>query len=487
MRKFSIQNFLKMSPQVPQYSERNQNYLLSGVFPLYYLENETQEEQVGPLAASIDWSQISGTIEENITHIIPSTQSTYNIYAVSSTSKVYGITNTTITDLGYPSGSAMASNAGNYLAIANNTLFMTNTVNATIYKMPLPSGSWSTCSGTMQTAVGPHILEPFLDFIAVKDGPTSFLQGSYVRVLNTTTFGLNSGTIGGLDLGTGWGIIQMRNYNNKYLAIGAGQTSPGGTNGYPQNYIFLWDGISSRYNYSVKVPGKLIDIKVINSVLYAAVQVASGKTCLYYLSGTKLSKVLTTQISTISKGPFGIPSVLFDFKNYVGIHLNDNSDLTEPILVWGKDEVGEIEFVHSSGRRWDQICPGYDGNIYANKYVALGNSEIYILPQTGNSQQILYKSQWINIKNAQAIDIYYDTPPVSGTDAINVTIYGQGEDIINGNSTTTLDSITPTNYLNKKRTRLDLKGFTGDQIMIKLSTVNSSWRPIIRQINLITK
>lgn len=669
MKQIPLENFLKMSPQVPQYSQKNQHYLISGTYPVSYLDDGTQEEQIAPLSASIDWLSITpslidkypesnqdyvldayagstrlygqsflnvnatylksckfyikkngtptgnifayiyastgtlgttskptgaslatsdsidistltgslqlitfkfsgvnqiqlsantnyilvigsnngdgtnnleigfdssspsyngnvssssdGTnwtatsvidmifyifggsltsgnvpIEGNIVHMIPSTEGTYSSYAITDTTKVYGVSYNSVVDLGYPTGSSTNSNGG-YMAIGGGTtgnlgyLFVTLASSSTaVYYMPLPGGSWSTYAGAnLVTSTGVHILEPFLDFIAVKDGRTAYLQGSIVRKLDVSALTIPALPVVGLDLGTGFSIIQMRNFNNKYLAIAGGKTSSGGlANGYAQNYIFLWDGVSSRYNYSLKVPGQFIDMRVVDSVLYVAVRVSNGKTIIYYLNGTKLTKIFTTQISTVyNSAVIATPSPFFDFKNYLGIILNPNSDLQYPLMIYGRDEIGDMEFIHSSGRRFEIVCPGYDGNIFASQYVVSGFSTLYYLPTSGTYQQILYKSQWMPVKNLKFIDIYYDTPPVGGTDAINVTIDGQGEDIIAGSVTISLASITSTNYLTKKRSRLDVQGFTGDQLRITLSTINSTWQPKIRAIVPIVK
>ncbi len=671
MKKIAIENFLKMTPEIPQYSQKNQNYLIAGANPISYLDTGVQEEQIAPLSASLDWlninpftvdsydksnrnagvklylgstdnyaqsfsvttmttlgsvqayisvtdgGSISGStiyaevfahtgtygvngtptgtrlaisggstlgsgssgytlmqftftgankitlaantkyvvvinfaagnatnyitigtstsltaagnasystngtswtvdstqdmifyvlasgsssviLDGNIVHMIPSTEGTYSAYAITDTTKVYGITTTSITDLGYPSGGSVA-NSGGYLAIGGGGttsagyLFVTYPT-STVFKMTLPSSSW-TNFGSITSNSGIHIIEPFLDFIALKDGSASFTQGGLIKKIDVTAFTITVPPSAGIDLGAGWGILQMRNYNNKYLAIAAGKTGVGGgSEGYAQNYIFLWNGTGLTYQYSIKVPGQFIDMKVIDSVLYVAVKVANGKTCLYQLVNTSLRKVLTTQYSKIYNSPVDglggnapISCALFDFKNYPGIHLNTTSDISDPLLIHGSDEMGNLDFIHSYGRRMEVLTPGYDGNIFASQYIPSGNSTVYYLPLTGtNYQNIFYKSQWINVKNLQAIDIYYDTPPNSGTDAINVTIYGQGEDIIAGSSTTSLSSITPTNKLTAKRTRIDVQGFTGDQLMIQLATVNSTWQPIIRAIVTIT-
>ena len=657
MKKIEISNFLKMSPSVPQYSERNQSYLIAGVDPLYYLSDGTQEEQVAPLSASIDWQalnayQIAGYLQQNsgvnlyagstnkfgqsfynqyggsltnvsvklkktgspggsiyvtlyamtgtsgtdgkptgsflvassnyldasslttsyvstlftfpsytladntnyvavfsynsggdgsnyvtigtstalgdtgnasystngtvwtvdntqdmyfsvfgggavstildgnIVHMVSDTSSTYEAYAVTDTGHVYGFTSSAITDIGSPH--AVSSDVGCRLAISGAYLYETQTNQSTVYYYPLAGGSWSSF-GSITSSTGGHLLETFQEYVAITDTANA-VQSNLVKLIATASNTILSAPI--LSIGNGWGIQMMRNFNNKYLAIAVGQNGGGTTaQGYPQNNILLWDGVYNTFNYSVKVPGKFIDMKVIDSVLYVAVQVSERKTCLYYMKGTQLVKIMTPQVSTINPNSYGslFPCSLFDFRNYVGMNLNSiTTDINTyyPIMIYGKDEMGEIEYIHSSGRNFDQFVTGYSGKIFANVYVNVGTSVIYFLPTVQSIpaygyQNILYKSQWIPVKNPSAIDIEYDTPPQSGTDAINITIYGRGEDIIMGTSTTTLTPITPTNILNNSRTRLTLSGFTGDRMKIVLTTTNRLWKPIIRKISVI--
>jgi len=487
MRQIVLENFLKQYPQVPQYSEKNQHYLISGVNPLYYLTDGTQEEQIAPLAASLDWQPIVGSVSGNIVHMVSSTGGTFTAYAVTDTTKVYGLTAGSVTDLGYPSGSSnLTQNC--YLAIGANSLFMTNAGSpGQVFYMSLPQGTWSSF-GTISQTSGVHIMEPFSDHIAISDGTTN--QSNLVKLIDPTSGTPTILTIPVLNLGAGFGVTQMRNFNDKYLAVAFGKVGAGGiATGYPQNYICLWDTATDSFNYSMKVPGKFIDMKVVDSVLYVAVQVANDKTCIYQMRGTNLQKVFTTQISTISTGVrAGVPCSLFDFKNYLGILLSSNTDLAHPVMVYGNDESGGIEFIHSSGRNFDQFVVDYNGNLIVNEYVPSGNSNLYYYVSTGSIYQtILYKSQWIPVKNLQALDINYDSPPAHTGNSINVTVYGRGEDIITGSSTTVLNPITPTTYLNAERTRLDVKGFTGDKVKIQLSTAGNDWGAIIRKIVLIAE
>jgi hypothetical protein len=161
-------------------------------------------------------------------------------------------------------------------------------------------------------------------------------------------------------------------------------------------------------------------------------------------------------------------------------------------MIYGKQDVGQSEFIMDSALLYDQFTNGFSGILYVSAQSG-GKTLIFFFPTISSTgfNNILYKSHWIPVKNLQALDIYYDSPPQAGTDAINVTIYGQGEDYQNSTSqpvSYTLDSITPSKYLTTKRTRLDVKGFTGDQLKIVLSTVNTgTWRPKINKIVPIVK
>ena len=108
-----IKNFQKHTPDVPQYSDRNQNYLIAGANPTYYMDTSgTQEEQFAPLAASARWTTLSLTLDGNVVHMISSTDSTQSVYLVTDTTHVYSIdTSYALHDLGYPTGASI-SNTG---------------------------------------------------------------------------------------------------------------------------------------------------------------------------------------------------------------------------------------------------------------------------------------------------------------------------------------------------------------------------------------
>lgn len=487
--RIEIGNFMRMVPQAPQYSPKNQNYLVAGANPAYYLDSGIQEQQAGPLAASVNWAGVSGGTDGNVTCMIPSTNPLYSVFLVDDTGKVYGLTATTLTDLGYPTGSALVGHAGCYISTAGGYIFFTDSTNSNIYYIPITGGSWMTFGSLSNTGV--HIMEPFLSsYVAVADGATTLNTVYLINYTPSTPAVLSTPTV---VLGKGWGIMGMRNYNNKYLAVAGGLSAgTGSANGYAQNYVFLWDGIANSYNQSVKIPGQYLDMKVIDSVLYVAVRVNSGKTRLYYLDNITLKEVLTTQYSTISSGVYApVGCSIFSFKNFIGMHLDTTIDMADPILVYGSDEAGQFEFVYSYGIEFDQIVTGYDGNIYGTKYNVSAFSQLFYLPLSPIGaiyQNILYRSQWIPVESLSSVDIFYDSPPQQLLDTISVTLYGRGEDIIAGSGAYALATIGYQNFLNQKRTNLDASGFAGSEVMVQLSTNSGSgttWVPIIRRISLI--
>lgn len=486
--KIEIKNFLKMTPEVPEYSSKNQHYYMSGVNPTYYLDTSgTQEEQYAPLAASKAPTLISGALDGYLVNMVSSPDTTnYSAFGISSNTKVWGLNTSVATNLGFPSGVAVG-NVGGRLAVFNGNIIATWSTTGSFYRTPVASpGTW-TSFGIKNTAIGVCFMEPFLDFVAYHDGTTSFTQGSLVRKFDSSFVFSN-----GIDLGLGMAVLGMRNLNNKYLAVAGGAVTAGSlNNSYDQNYVFLWDGIAARYNYAIRIPGIYMDMKVVDGVLYIAVLLASKKTAVYKLEGTRLKKIFTTQFSTITNSTIPLSQALFNYKSYLGIEMDNftlpNSTVNyHTLLVYGNEEEGLSEFniynfPNSSG-----------GNSFFNSFVTGGDAELYLADNvtsiyylnTLNTayNQITYISQWIPVENLASIDIYHSTPPQSGSDKISVTLYGVGEDIITGSATFPLTDITPLNFTTSRRTKLDCQGFTGDKVKILLTTTNTTWQPIIRKI-----
>jgi hypothetical protein len=433
----------------------------------------------------------------------------YTVIFITDTTHIYAIkaSDGTVADLGYPSHASVASQYSARIQVENGKIFATyassgSVYYATITSLPL-AGAWSTVTLTGGTNVGKdfgvHFMENFRGYIYYADAPFDGSSNplAFLDRLDYASFTLAQYPAPQtLSLGGGSNILGLLNYNNKYLAI---VSSIAINNDYTNCLLRLWDGVSLSTNYSIKIPGKYLDMIVIEGTLYMAVAVSPTKTKLYMLYNTTLREVFTQQYSMITSSLAGgnAPiNCLFNFNNSVGMRLSTVTadSLIYPLMIYGKQDIGQSEFILSHGLFFgttpEMFCIGNDGLLYSfsNRLSGSGTTNVIsYYPSTGTIHfPILYKSQWIPVKNLQALDIYYESPPASGTDAINVTIDGQGEDYkdsVPQPFTTALASITPTTYLTKKRTRLDVKGFTGNQLRITLSTVNTgTWRPKINKI-----
>jgi hypothetical protein len=445
-------------------------------------------------------------IEGNVVDAVPATDSTYSAYLVTDTGMVYGLSTVNNTDvpsalvsLGYYTGSKI-NYTGSRLCAANGVNGSSQIVpflyvngQGKIWGTPVSSISWAQIDSghTIYYGGGIPFMEAFLDFISVAGTDADNSPYHWISKFDMTANLITDPPAAGIDVGKGWGIIGTRNYNNKYLAIAIGRTSAaGGVFGFPQNYLLLWDGISPLPSASIKIPGKYLGMKVIDGTLYVAVQTSNQRTVLYFLYGTTLRKVKTPQYSNIIDSVWSpVPSNLFDYRGYIGMHLDDTNDFEDPLMIHGSDEMGEFDFIQSYGRNFDQIFGGFFGGLFANEHNGNGsNSVLWYLPPPASAttyQNLLYRSQWIPCDGISALKIYYDTPPQADPDAIAITVYGEGENILAGTSTTVLNSITAENALTQKMHLVDLSGFQGSKIRIEISTANTTWRPIIRGILLV--
>lgn len=474
-KKISISNFIKMSPDIPGYSDKNQHYLLSGVEPTYYLgETGAQEQQVAPLVASNQWSSPSGFgSPTQKTDLCESTEGTYSAYAIDIQSFVYGIdipTGTVQTNITSFNGN-IHNSYFHKIKCFNGNLVVVRADSNNIYINPLPATHNGYIDlGVLLASGSEHFMENFLQYCMISDGSLVYPFGA-------------SNTLGNpLTLGAGWTVLGLDNYNDKYLAIA------GSIGNFTQNYLFMWDGISAKYNYSVKIPGKFLGMKTIQGTLYIAVQNTSGsgayyQTSIYYLKGTQLVYMFTPQVSNINGRSTSVTrQSVFNFNEKLGIVLTSGE-----LMVHGSSTRGIEQYIISSGIIPDKLTRTYDGYTLFTS-VGSGTYGYYNAGVSTVHNNISYKSQWIPVKNLQGLDVWYNSPPSTTGEKISITIYGRGENIISGSQTIALPDITSTNFLNNKRTRLDVAGFSGDEVQITLTTTNTgSWRPIIRKIDLITK
>ena len=494
MKKISLNNFLKMSPEAPQYTDKNQHYLISGANPTYYNDiSGVQEEQIAPLIASNVWQLAylndggHGSVgSSHITSLIPNPlvgSPLNDAFGIDIYGNIfmYSIYNNSCTNYGAViSGINSGDNAIH--GFAGLIIAIVYTSAPFIYSSSSgSSGTWTSLYPVALSGgangIGQRYMEQMGQFLYISDGLDSSHTMSQVKLLSASFV-----YIAGIDLGIGWTITGIRNFNDKYMAITANNANFSG------DYLFLWNGQAGvDPQYKAKIEGQYIDMAIVNSILYVAVRVSGtgnsatiGKTAIFYLKNNQLVPLLTPQISLLSSG-YGDNGVLFNFSSKLGMNL-----VSKDLMIYGDSEIGKEEFVLSTGRDFNKFCVTANGYLLAVDYYTF--SPYYYNLSSTTFNQISYKSHWIPVKNLQGLDIWYDAPPSITGDKISVTIYADGENIITGTQTIVLADITPTHYLNKKRTRLDVVGFAGDRCKIVLTTTQTStFRPIIRGIDLITK
>lgn len=482
MAKLRLNKFLTMNPDVPEYSTRNQNYLLSGIDPLYYLtQSTTQEQRSAPLAAAGSFTSVytipGGT--GNVSYIAPSNYSfLYDLLAVTDQGTLYGVGGNANTSLGQPYGAASATPTGVTTSFAGMILY-TDGLNAGVrYTTNFAGGGWADVTGTYGSAGGltPKFLVPFLDFCAMADSPT----GSGTSIAHSVVRKIDSSRVvsQALNLGLGWNIVGMLNYNNRYLAIVAtynGGNTTNNNNVTDVSYLFLWDGKSNTYNNAIKIPGLYLHMKLVNTTLFFAVQDRTGQHTLYQLGSNNITPVFNIGIDTfktIAANTAGTNNIIFEYGNSVGMNLSTKGQL-----------------IYDPGTKAKYILTPTDNLLYQRAsgvlYAALPNgSAITQFAPTTSYSPIKYQSQWIPFKDLSNIVVRYATPPSVNGDAIQVTLDGFDED---GTASTALPLtvISNTNFYNSYKTPLDTQGFQGDLVRITLTTTSAgTWRPIIREIEL---
>ena len=465
-KKISLTNFQKVSPDVTQYSDKNQHYMMSGVDPLYSAsQNTIQEEQVAPLAASYKMKLAmtdTGTAVI-ITDIIPASFANggaqTGVWAIDDGNYVFDGTNVYSPWTGSTGQTNFLTQFGNFVIASSSNS----------QKLAYQSGSYGGFTLMTMTGLnfgsGPVYMTPFLEFCMA-----CYLGKVYkITIGSVPDIVLNTPAI---DIGTNFAIIAKPVIYNNYASIPARY---GGD--YNGNYLFLWNGTGISWQYKVPLPGKFIGQSVIKGTLYVVVENKSGVQNLYYLVNYQLRKVkgLHGLYTTITNKPHPVLNI----GDFVGI-LTDNG-----VFKWTKDEIlGEVSYLYNTGNYNCGCTGGANNYLYTTTGLQIFNDTI--IANTFNN--ISYISEWIPVKNVSGIDIIYDIPPQISGDAINVTLYGKGEDIITGNSTQVLNSITPSTILNTTRTRVDVQGFTGDKAKLLITTTASAvttWQPIIRQIDVI--
>jgi hypothetical protein len=444
-----FQNFASMYPEVPEYSVKNQHYLLGNVDPFYYLYSQVHEKQYAPLVAAKQVGTAATALDMSSYGLgavaMIQDSSPYNaIYLTTDNQHTYAWRYGTLTDLGKPSGATGAyAIAG--LAIYNGNLVATYGNSSVFYTQTLSgsmnSGSWVTRSSTI---VAGGWLVPFLQYCFNGGG-----NSSGINQINSSW--VVSSAV--LDLGAGWGIPKAVNWNNKYLAF-VGQQNQ--NNSDKTNYLFLWDGISKTYNYAIAVPGVYKDIYAHpNGDLYLTVS-NGGIQQLLVLSGLKLKPVFEFPLYEVVNNYswYGYISKMFSFGKYLGIIFTSaGGNVYSFILIYDPTKKSKyIIYSRAFSTNADNLTNAVGiGNAI---YLTLADGIIYYY-STGNSNlaPINYVSQNIPLNGTiDSVEVYYDAPP-TGSATINVSIVSLDEDA--GSATTNLTQITSSNYLNQNKTILD--------------------------------
>jgi hypothetical protein len=261
----------------------------------------------------------------------------------------------------------------------------------------------------------------------------------------------------------------IENYNQRYLAVVASYSGDGtaisGLNS-DINYLFLWNGITSRYNTSVRIPGQFVDIKNVGDKLYVVVFEKSGQNALYELSGNSFKRLFRIGLDTVKNSQ---GNALFNYTSLVGINLSSKGqylfDEESKYILTAQD----FDILQRAGS---------SGTLYGSKGSSLSSY------QTVGYSNISMVTHWIPFKDLTSLVIKYATAPNVG-DSIQVTLSGYDEDGL-ASSALPLTTITSVTKYNSYKTYLDCQGFQGNEVQITLTTVSTSgWQPIIREIELI--
>lgn len=466
-----IENFQDMRTDIPQYSAKNTNYLMSGVDPLYYVSlNTIQEEQLAPLAASFANNMVTdanGTITDIIS--VPEGALSLPGFALADSAGYVTIGSLTSQVLGSATGQIQ-----NLVDFSGFLVVMSSAYTTIGFKL-YSAGSWTIISTSITLTGGAIYMTSFLNFCLICNGNFVYklLQGVSALIAPSTTAVLN--------IGSGWSILGKPVVYGNYVSI-AGSRIVGTTNTYSDNYLFLWNGYGSTYQYSIKLPGKYVGQANINGTLYVVVETKLNTQAVYYVYNQSLRRVKALPNLYTTAGVGGTKTnPVFEARGYLAICTDYG------LLLYRKDEtIGDVSYLLNNGSYNFGCSAGVNNSIYTVNGANYYNDNL--LGGSGTNP-INYLSQYIPVTPSK-IEIWYDQPPQSGTDAINVTLYGINQYNAQGqlyNETISLASITPSviasDNSNSKKFTLDCAGFMGEKVRVQLQTVNTgSWQPIIRKI-----
>lgn len=492
-----------MTPEQPKFSSSSQFQILANVDPLYYLTStdyvqgedlpsgspnpydgwgfpRIHEEQAAPLAAARQMDIVTSLAGENILQISPSSATSYDINAITDEGFVYGINST---GLVFGAGQFVggAANAGNVFEHYNGRLYATNSNITTIAYCELTTPGFNYITGARTaTLTGKPYMKAFLDNLYYSCGSTSGEASHLVKYIDQS-----HNVIDGLDLGRGWHIVGMENYNNNYLIIAGAYSGTGGVVSSAQsnqNYLFIWDGTTANnltgtggtYNRAVRIPGAFKDMKMVGDNLYVVVTEKLNQDAVYLFTGGSLQRQFPVVIDTTSDyNGLGSGYSIFNYNQAIGLTLTNGG-----LYVIGETSLGQSKYILSKDQFDGAASSAQGGALYA-----FNGGNVYLYKQAVNLyEDIFMRTQWIDTGGLSlgSIDIYYER--LTSEVVISTTLYGK--DFTGTVYPITLDNVTLGTSFSQEFTTIDTNGFTGDRLRIDMNTTSSpaNTQVVIRRI-----
>ena len=381
-----IDNFLKMEPDTPEYSERNGNLYFKDNDPVYYLADIRNqniidtEKNNAPLAGNNALQTILYGTGYTLTYPFNNTDSIEKIIEDNNNSD--GTLFYVVSYLGviwkFRIGTPLA-NSQNYFDVIGTTInvstfyifqdvikvggyiftfanFLSNSPSTYIVfnaATLIPYGSAQI--DNLSYRVGKQELEFFLDHIYITDDYQTQSNRGRIISYQVSNGSLSRDSLIGLTLPNGYSVAKMLNYNNRYLLVVANNVDIlkyeiGNQNGM---YMFIWNGIAKNYQNAIKLPGAFIDMIMIGDECKILIQDKTNRYSIYTYNGgnsivynytlgyitpyNKTQNVVFPQISNL----FRNTRPLRNINNKLGIVLSDNS-----VMIIGDSPIGQQKNVY---------------------------------------------------------------------------------------------------------------------------------------------
>ncbi len=473
-----LENFMAMHPELPQYTPKNQHNYIGGDLLYFKTLNSFQTKAYPLCAAGVPTPALQSGFYPSGGHFtrMISGYGAYDVAYTDNNGNVYlgKNDNSVLLESGY----TVAATEIVDLCFKNSLLVYALNNNSNIYYWDLTTAqpAAATVYAPGINNVSNHLMASFQQFLMLTDGAAvSDGLNTNRRILKITLEPAQSSVLG-IDLGLGWIIQKLQNYQDKFLAIFA--VVLGG--GHSTERLFLWDGISATYNYSIALPGNYIDGLVVGNILYVLVQSGVGNYSLYYLNGQKFKKI--TDLRNYGVIPtFSNNRLLSSFGNYLIVNSLGK-------LLFFADGLIFSPLINSP---IDVATVFAEGVSTSTIFLSAGNALNKIsYPPTAGSY-ISYNSQPIDFGrqvSIAGIEVFYNSTPRSGNDNINMTLNYRDENqpsavsYDNFNAQISLKNITPTNYDTSVRTYLDA-GIQCSVLSVNLGAYSDSgWLPFIDKI-----